>query len=116
AHLVDVDPLVGKIETDNDIRAAGRRLELVQATKDRRLAGSRWADQGDDLAGLDRQVDALDDLVGSIGLAEARDLDDSAHLFTFLSIVFAIHVRMVITMKYMMPTMISISVVRKLTE
>jgi hypothetical protein len=56
--------------------AALEYFEPVDAAQQRALARAALADDGDDLAGPDLQVDALEHLVGAIGFAQGCDLDD----------------------------------------
>ena len=53
-----------------------RGLEQVEAAQEGRLARTRGADDGDDLAGVNGQVDALEHLERAEALAQALDADE----------------------------------------
>ena len=54
--------------------AAGDRLDAGEAAQERRLAGAVGADDGDDLAGVDREVDAVQHLDAAVARAQALDV------------------------------------------
>ena len=56
---------VGDVLAVDDDRALGRPLEAGDHPQDRRLAAAGGPEQGDELALLERQVDAADDRVGA---------------------------------------------------
>jgi hypothetical protein len=56
--------------------AALEHLQPVDAAQQRALARAALADDGDHFTTLHLQVDALEHLVGAIGLAQGGDLDD----------------------------------------
>ena len=62
-------------------RAARRRDQVADDAQQRRLAAAGGADQRDELAGLDREVDVLqrDDVAALEALRQALDLDDVRH-------------------------------------
>ncbi len=78
---VDVDVRVGEFgAADEDLALAGF-LQQVHTAQQRRLAGAGRADDADDLALADLQVDALEDLVVAEGLVQVLDVDlGTAHL------------------------------------
>src|SRR5690606_13817969 len=63
-----------ELPVDQDVPAVDR-LEVVEGAQERRLAGSRGSDEADDLAALDDQVDAAEDLVVAVSLGDAACLD-----------------------------------------
>jgi hypothetical protein len=60
-------------------RAVLEHLQPVDAAQQRALARAALADDGDHLAALHVQVDALEHLVGAVRLAQRRDLNDGRH-------------------------------------
>ena len=56
------------------MRAAGDRLDAGEAAQQRGLAGAVGADDGDDLAGVDREVDAVQHLDAAVAGAQALDV------------------------------------------
>ena len=56
------------------IAAAGDRLDAGEAAEQRGLAGAVGADDGDDLAGVDREVDAVQHLDAAVAGAQALDV------------------------------------------
>lgn len=52
------------------------RLQPVDAAKQGRFSRSALADDGDDLAWLDIEVDALQNLVAAIAFADFSDFDE----------------------------------------
>jgi len=70
AHRHVVDHLVA----DRDL-AVGDLLQPRHHAQEGRLAAARGTDQGDELAVLDRQVDAVNHLHGTVGLANAPEID-----------------------------------------
>ena len=76
AHLVDVGLGVGDLDVLEADLAARRLLEPVDAAQHRRLARARRPQDHDDLALLDLQVDALENLERAEGLPQVLDADD----------------------------------------
>ena len=58
------------------MRAGGRRLEAADHAQQRGLAGAGGAEQADELAVADGQVEALDRADGAEALGDAADLED----------------------------------------
>ncbi len=75
---------VGRILPDMGSRDRDRTivdaLEPVDASQQRRLARAALADDGDHLAAVDVEVDALEDLVCAEALADLSDLDERHEL------------------------------------
>jgi hypothetical protein len=89
-RVADLGPLVAVETRDVDavqpVGARGRPVEAAQDVHERRLAGARGAHDGDQLPGLDREVDPLQgvnlDLAHLVDLRQVADLDDRvAHGF-----------------------------------
>ena len=76
AQLVDVAALGREVLAVEPDVARVRGLEQVEAAQEGRLARTRGADDGDDLAGIDGQVDALEYLERAEALAQALDADE----------------------------------------
>ena len=57
-------------------RSRGRRLEAGDHAQGRRLAAAAGAEEGDELAALDREVEVLDDGLGAEGLADAGQREE----------------------------------------
>jgi hypothetical protein len=62
---------VGDVEAVDANFAAGWRLEAGDQPQRRRLAATARPEEGDELAALDRKVEAFDDRVGAEGFANA---------------------------------------------
>ena len=60
AQLIDIAALGSKVLTVEPDMTGIRSLEQVKAAQKRRLARARGTDNGDDLAGIDGQVDTLE--------------------------------------------------------
>jgi hypothetical protein len=60
--------------------ASARAFEQIQAAQDGGLAGSRRSDDRDDLAALDLEVDAVEDLEVAEGFSETFDLHEWGHV------------------------------------
>ena len=76
AQLVDVAALGRKVLAVEPDVARVRGLEQVEAAQEGRLTRTRGADDGDDLARIDGQVDALEHLERTEALAQALDADE----------------------------------------
>ncbi len=80
AQAVHVHMLCRQVLAAEPHMALIRRLEQVDAAQERRLAGARSADDRDDLAGHDIEVDALEHLMLAEALAEPLDAHDRLRL------------------------------------
>ena len=76
AEFIDIAALGRKVLAVEPDVARVRGLEQVEATQEGRLARARGADNGDDLAGVNGQVDALEYLERAEALAQALDADE----------------------------------------
>jgi len=74
-HIFYCDVLA--IDTD---LAGGRQFETGDHAQRRGLAATGGAEEGDELAALDREVETLDDVAGAEGLLHAVDLEESHRL------------------------------------
>ena len=63
-----------KLSPRKVMRAAGDRLNAGEAAQQRGLAGAVRADDGDDLAGVHREVDAVQHLDAAVARAQALDV------------------------------------------
>ena len=79
AGVVDVGPRVEHVDAVHHHRAGGRLLQSVEAAQQGRLARARRADDEDELALGDREVDALQDMERAEMLVEAARLDNQLH-------------------------------------
>ncbi len=75
AYGVDVDVGVGHLGAADEDLALGGLLQQVDAAQQGRLAGTGGADDADDLALADLQVDAAQDVVVPEGLVQVAYLD-----------------------------------------
>ena len=57
---------------------ASMRVEAGDAVEERRLADARLADDGDELAGAEDEVDAFEDRARAVALGETGDLEDGS--------------------------------------
>ena len=73
AHDVDIDPARGDLLAADDDPAGRDRLEQVDATEERRLAGPGGADQADDLVLGQHEVDPAEHLELAERLVDALD-------------------------------------------
>src|SRR5215204_838736 len=80
-ELLAVPVLTDQPVPDVDV-PAGRPFEVVDAAQQRRLARATGADDGDRLAGIDLQVDALEHLVGAEALVQIDHSEERFHYGT----------------------------------
>ena len=76
AQLIDIAALGREVLAVEPDVARVRGLEQVEAAQESRLARARGADNGDDLAGVNGQVNALEHLERAEALAQALDADE----------------------------------------
>ena len=76
AEFIDIAALGRKVLAVEPDVARVRGLEQIEAAQEGRLARARGADNGDDLAGVNGQVDALEYLERAEALAQALNADE----------------------------------------
>ena len=76
AEFIDIAALGREVLAMEPDMARVRGLEQVEAAQEGRLTRARGADDGDDLAGINGQVDALEYLERAKALAQALNADE----------------------------------------
>ena len=72
--FVDLADVVGELDSIDDNLTALMLFQAIDATDHRRLAGAGWAADNDALAGIDAQVDVLQDMELAVPFVHANHL------------------------------------------